>query len=332
MPVHGVKLLARRVACLLGVGALVAVGLAACRTAGKVTTATADPQGCAECHTEIHTEWAGSRHARAWTSLRFKKQTADYTLKACLGCHAPGSLFETQGRPKLRDQRRPHGVDCQACHLHQGTLVGPHGPGDRMIEAHPTRKKAVLYRSSELCGRCHEKAYAEVQAYSRNETKIVQTCQECHMPPVWRTITQAKGVGAPVAGRKVKQRRHTFRLSAMPAPGRAVKLTLETRRTPKGVKVEVSLLNRIYHRIPTGKSGLAVIRLLVTGWDAGGKPAGRFVERFKAADDTALVPKVKKVVSGSLPANAVRLELRLERETPEGKGGLLLHERKAELK
>ena len=66
-----------------------------------------------------------------------------------------------------------------------GWAVKPTG----MLAPHPVSVDEDRYRNSQFCGRCHEgtfKEWSDVRAENKHN------CQECHMPPVKRRITQSK--------------------------------------------------------------------------------------------------------------------------------------------
>lgn len=307
--------------------AVVCLSLFACRTTGPVTEASADPAGCAECHLEVYREWQASTHAKAWVSTEFKKATDDYAKAECLGCHAPESLFASKaGPPAVRTERREHGVDCHSCHVDQGVLVGPHGAQrGALLQAHPIRKEGLRYRTSALCARCHQVTAAEVARFSEGTLGIDPTCQECHMSRVTRKLS---GDAASFGDDAVRQRRHEFTLSGLRDSERPIVDVSAVRTREAGqVAVEVTIVNRILHLIPTAESvddhGTAALTLIAQGAD--GAEVGRDEHHFKKSDQTQLVPNEPRVVTATFPAEARKLVLRLERDPGVGRSGLLLH-------
>ena len=284
------------------------------RSEGPVSPRPAD---CAGCHVEAAAEWERSAHARAWSSPHFAALTEGRTVEACLPCHAPAALHETGGEPVLRAANRAAGVDCQVCHLDHGALVGP-VRGGALLEPHPVRVDRELYRSPELCGRCHAGTLAEYRAHASPGER---TCQECHMPAVTRTVTQATGSASALLvafEERVPQRRHLFDLRAVSWVGEAVASQVRAVRGEDGVAIELTLTNRLPHLVPTGDFGSRRALLRLVGRDAAGQETARLERRFQKELGQALVPGVASVTSGNFPVATRRLEVELVRIGREG--------------
>lgn len=281
------------------------------------------PADCAGCHVEVAAEWERSAHARAWTSPAFERATDGRAVATCLPCHAPAALHETGGVPVLRQAERGAGVDCQACHLDHGALVGP-VEGGALLEPHPVRVERELYRSPELCGRCHEGTLAEYRAHAAPGAR---TCQECHMPAVTRTVTQATGTTSAVLVAledRVPQRRHLFQLSAVTWEGEAVASEVRAERGPDGVAVEVRIENRLPHLVPTGDFGSRHALLRLVGRDAAGAETARIERPFRKELGQALVPGVVSSTSATFPLSTGKLELSFLRVGRDGSSLALL--------
>ena len=123
---------------------------------------------CGECHIDIYNEWAESSHSKSYISEEFRVATNNYEFKFCIRCHVPETIFTSlevdsdktvisltkskNGEIAPRDYNLNDGVDCHGCHLTVDcTLAGPHSG----ISPHPIEKKEELFKSSELCGKCH---------------------------------------------------------------------------------------------------------------------------------------------------------------------------------
>jgi NAD-dependent SIR2 family protein deacetylase len=285
---------------------------------------TPNPQECAACHVEITREWRRSAHASAWMSEEFAQTTHDYEVSECLGCHAPASIYENEGAPSARLERREQGVDCQACHLVEGALVGPIAETGALFEAHPVRIDKALFKSAELCGRCHEGTYAEWKRYGEEDAKA---CQECHMPAVRRTITQKGDVMAgvfPGLENVVDQRRHQFDLTVVSELEGAVELAISLHRRDAGVVAEVLVTNRLPHLLPTGDFGFRLARLSVVAFDAQGGEVARHEEKLLKEIGTSLVPGEERKIGATFDAEAVRVEVLLERLDAKSEGPLLI--------
>jgi hypothetical protein len=265
--------------CSAALGALLT--LAACRPSlpfaermffsREATSALPAAADCERCHQEVVREWRGSAHARAWASEAFQAATHAGRAEPCTGCHAPAPLAAT-GPPRLRAARHEEGVTCVTCHLSTAPGAAPltmRGPASRSlpVEVHPVIAEDPLYRSSELCGGCHEATLAEWKAAPPPSGSERETCQGCHMPSVHRTV-ESVNADVPysplfVAMEKTQPlRRHRF---AVPDDvEEEIALALERRADALVVRVE----NRLPHALPTGSFGRREVKLFVS-WPGG---------------------------------------------------------------
>jgi hypothetical protein len=226
---------------------------------------------CERCHQAVVVEWQESAHARAFTSEAFQRATHGERAEACTSCHAPAPL-PASGRPTLRSARREEGVTCITCHLATGPGIAPltmRGPASRSlpVEVHPVIAEDPSYRSSELCGGCHEATFSEWERAPTLPGDEKETCQGCHMPAVYRTV-ESVNPDVPYSPLFValeeaqKLRRHRFAV-----PGDAeddIALSIEREATLLRVRVE----NRLPHALPTGSFGRREVTLLVD-WPGG---------------------------------------------------------------
>lgn len=269
---------------------------------------------CGSCHVAVYEEFARSRHAEAWTRPAFVEATAGRSVVRCLGCHAPKSVYEP-GPPKLRAARREEGVTCVSCHFDGEALTGP-APRSSLLDPHPVVVENPLYRDAALCGRCHEGTYREwLEAPGSDEGK--KTCQECHMQPVRRTLTQPTGwLSGLLVGfeKEFDGRRHTFDVSAVAELEDAFLFT--ARRQAAGVVV--ALESRIPHRVPTGDFGFRRVRVTFTFRDASGRTvARREASLFKELGDDIAPGGHATWRFGPFPS-ASRLEIVLSSERRDG--------------
>jgi hypothetical protein len=259
-------------------------------SAGQALPAAED---CERCHQEVYLEWRGSAHARAWRSEAFRAATHDARVDACTGCHAPAPL--AAGRPPaLRAERRQEGVTCTTCHLSSDPKAAPltmRGPASRSlpVEVHPVIAEDPLYRSSELCGGCHEATFAEWQAAAGARAEAPETCQGCHMPSVHRTVesvNEAVPYSPLLVALEAEQelRRHLF---AVP-DGAEEDVVLSLERTATALAVRVD--NRLPHALPTGSFGRRELRLFAT-W-----PGGESAHAFAARPGGALAAGAARAV------------------------------------
>lgn len=316
---------------VIGVGVVAgALGILAqapgCSLYSELTRAdrasTPAPNDCAACHVEQHAEWQASAHARAFTAPAFVEATDGHAFGDCIGCHAPGSLYDVdEGPPAARLDRLADGVDCQACHLDHGELVGP-VHGGALVEPHPVRVERELYTRSELCGRCHEGTLAE---WRRHAGPAERTCQGCHMTEVTRTVTQATDLTSRVLVAfedVVPQRRHTFDVTSVDLTDAFVLDLSITRGDDGGVAAVCSVTSRVPHLVPTGDFGFREAELVLDGRDADGASTGRVGRALYKELGTALAPGEPLVLTGALPVGTVRVEAVLSRV---GRGGERRH-------
>ncbi len=232
---------------------------------------------CAECHVEIAREFRASRHATAWSDPAFVAATSGRAFSDCLGCHAPLSVY-TAGEPALRNLHRDDGVTCVSCHFDGEVLAGP-APRSALMKPHPIAEERPLYRSSELCAKCHEGTFAE---WSAAPAEGRRTCQDCHMRPVSRTLTQATGAFSKVlvsfedsfAGRA-----HSFDVAAIGPIEDAFDVALaRVERGDTSLALTVALTSKVPHLVPTGDFGFRRVRVALAafGSEATAIASGRF--------------------------------------------------------
>lgn len=108
-------------------------------------------RSCGGCHADAHSDWAASRHGRAWTNAIFQREYKDRPLEWCVHCHAPlrEQLEEVRrGGGQLADE----GVTCAACHIRGGRMLArAHSPGS----PHDTEVRAD-FGGPAFCAGCHQ--------------------------------------------------------------------------------------------------------------------------------------------------------------------------------
>jgi predicted CxxxxCH...CXXCH cytochrome family protein len=138
---------------------------------------------CGNCHIGQHSEWKGTRHARAWTDL----QASGHSQSSCEECHSVGAngnlvTDEQVAWAATRDERYQD-VQCESCH----------GPGlEHVTNPDATQPLASLLVGPTMtsgCGECHSGShnpFVEEWAESRHGFRArtsPQTnpeCVECH--------------------------------------------------------------------------------------------------------------------------------------------------------
>jgi hypothetical protein len=227
----------------------------------------------------VFREWESSRHASAWESPAFQKASAAGRAAECTGCHAAAPV--DPGRPvAARELHVAEGVTCTSCHLSPRPDAPPlamRGPVSRTspIEIHPIIERDPLYRSSELCGTCHETALLEWRAAPDPPGGGAKpTCQGCHMPQVRRKMESVHDQHAYSAlfvalGDEAELRRHTFAI-----PDVVDEIALYVAREAGTNALEVHVSNRLPHALPTGSFGRREVRLAAR-WPGGSAGASR---------------------------------------------------------
>jgi hypothetical protein len=144
---------------------------------------------CFKCHPLESAEWAGSPHAKSYSSSKFQEEWASLgSPESCVSCHVTGFDEDTEGFALPE-------ITCEECH----------GPGDSMI-----RDTTV-----ELCGKCHSGPYPTYEEWSdsgpshgkaecllchnQHTTKLTfetstGTCGQCHDSHVNQVEDTAHGV------------------------------------------------------------------------------------------------------------------------------------------
>ena len=120
----------------------------------------AGAEACAQCHSNIHTEWITTRHAQAFSAPIFQRdwsQTGNDVT--CLECHTTGYDPESGAYAE-------EGITCEACH-------GPFQTG------HPDSPMPIT-PDAELCSTCHKTTTDEWRSSTHSQAGI--QCQDCHNP------------------------------------------------------------------------------------------------------------------------------------------------------
>jgi hypothetical protein len=205
-------------------------------------------RACGTCHEAEHAQWAGSRHALAFTNELFRASFGRSRQAWCVHCHAP---LPQQQRPALAPREDEdlalleEGVTCAACHLRGGEVLSAREPSAQARNAHPVRHEPRL-ATSEACTGCHQFNVPIPGAPLTRDSGVPmqdtgaewassraaaegRTCQSCHMRQAGHRFP-----GAHTPGYVAKALSVTFQVE----PGRA--LTAELRSRGVG------------HRVPTG--------------------------------------------------------------------------------
>jgi len=223
---------------------------------------------CGQCHVDIYEEWHSSKHAAAFANRSFRELTLDYQVETCLPCHIPETVA-TEGKGiRARHYYRDEGVTCIACHLIDGEHHGPFFSSG-MTTPHATQADPDFYFEADLCGTCHQGTFESWSAV-RGRDPAVRTCQQCHMAPVRRKLTQATDLvsGVFVALHdEFDLRRHTFDARIVPEVD-AVGFAIES-SSGSGDRGSVRVTNLLPHPIPTGDYGFrkAILTVTFTGQD-----------------------------------------------------------------
>jgi len=199
---------------------------------------------------------------------------------ACRTCHAP-TLIHVNGKiqpPGLREKNREDGVTCADCHLDDYGSI--HGKYD-LSAPHPTiqDERFTRARSAELCTACHQADrmapnQQTVAEWKRDfATHDPRTCQDCHMPPVTRLLSEIFSDRPP---RQIGK--HLFAGGhSQPMLRQAAALMVQVDDSnPRSLKLIIANTGA-GHSIPTGHGPRAIITKLILR-DANGQvvPLPRF--------------------------------------------------------
>lgn len=226
--------------------------------------ASLDPAECATCHAEIAAEWQGSAHARAFVDGVFLAEYLPAQERFCRQCHAP--LVQDPSAPEAA-ALLARGVDCAACHVRDGHVLGARGTGDA---DHAARRDARL-RTSAFCGPCHQfdfpapadgvprryrpgRPLQDTLAEWRQSAYRDVPCQDCHMPQVASAAPAPPRADDPRAAAPTRHRSHAFSTLDSPALlARAVKVRATARRGGQSLDVTLELApGALGHAFPTG--------------------------------------------------------------------------------
>jgi len=202
---------------------------------------------CGGCHEAEYRQWAGSRHASAFTNTLFTASFERQPRAWCVNCHAP--LPEQRGPALGRGARKEdpllaEGVNCAACHVRGGEVLTAREPDLAALSAHPMRREPKL-ATSEFCGGCHEfnVPVRDAHPFRYSDTPMQETLSE------WAS-SSAAARGVTCQGCHMPEGRHTF--PGAHAPGLvAGALSVSFSREEGRLVAEVRSRD-VGHRVPTG--------------------------------------------------------------------------------
>ena len=230
-------------------------------------------QVCGTCHQDIYAMWKDSKHARAFENPLFAaayrevRREGGSAKELCLRCHAP--IAGITGDLNAQQAITREGVGCDFCHSVTGVAIRDTGSpfevevgatkrGARVGAISPAHavQPSILFKSSRLCGGCHEfrndEGLAVISTFSEwrasSYPSELRSCQDCHFVPVsGRISVQRPGApGATIPDHRLQRNQEQIR--------EAVKLDL-VRTTRNAGRVEVVLAVRNIgsgHAVPTG--------------------------------------------------------------------------------
>ncbi len=277
----------------------------------------AHAKDCGKCHVAVYDEWSKSDHAKAFVNPHFRDATSDYSFENCMGCHAPEAGV-TDKTPTARMAGRQDGVTCVSCHLKGEKLAGPINPTG-MIKPHPIEVDEMFYRSSDICGGCHEGTMREWNSVKADK----KTCQQCHMQPVMRHVTQATGGFSNIIVAFEKEqmlKRHDFTVSRNFVPRKFITVTAKR----DGSSLKIQIRNNLPHNLPTGDFGFRLIELQAIAVDE--------LDHEIVLGQRELVPELSSAIPphGTLtwnieiPCDIIKASLRFKRRSYEEQDNLLL--------
>ncbi len=276
---------------------------------------TAKAEQCKECHLNEYQEWEKSRHAQAYRSVHFQRQTDNYAVKKCLVCHATAPIYGSK-KLSVRQNNITEGVTCVTCHLTPDQeLAGPLF----ILPAHASKTEDPFYRDSKLCGTCHKEHLKEWEGVQQlNPKKELKTCQQCHMPRAERKLIP-QGIFQYLHWEQ-KVGRHTFNLDVKPFDDQDwVRISSKFMEQKERFIVDLVISHQIPHSLPSGIFGFKAIDLIVALKNPSGKTLEEKIVTFYVEEKRNILPgkRVKKrfVFSASARAEAEYVEFQVNRRT-----------------
>jgi hypothetical protein len=277
----------------------------------------AHAKDCGKCHVAVYDEWSKSDHANAFVNPHFRKATGDYAFENCMGCHAPSPGLIDKA-PTARTAGREDGVTCVSCHLKGGKLAGPITPTG-VIKPHPIEVDEKFYRSSIICGGCHEGTMQEW-----NSVKVdKKPCQQCHMQPVKREVTQATGgiSNIIVAFEKEQMlRQHDFTVSRNCVPGEIITVTAKR----EGPSLTIQITNNLPHNLPTGDFGFRVLEIQAIAVDKLNHETVLAKQELMPELSSAILPHSTLTWNIEIPHDSAKASIRLKRRSYQEQDNIVL--------
>ncbi|HBS06271.1 MAG TPA: hypothetical protein DEA96_14985 [Leptospiraceae bacterium] len=121
---------------------------------------------CQGCHAGNHSSWQSSAHGRSFTNPIFQHAFKRDKKAWCLNCHAP--LWDPESMDASKIASNPdlkelyaEGINCAACHIRDGTIVGPTDYSGRENDLfHPVTYDPGLAKET-FCAGCHQFNFVE---------------------------------------------------------------------------------------------------------------------------------------------------------------------------
>lgn len=228
-------------------------------------------KSCGECHVAVYEEWQQTMHAQAWIDPYFQVDWAyDKKKQNCLNCHTPlenqqpdlvlgfedGDYWSpiTEENPQFDPELRREGVTCVACHIRDGTVIGPYGSVDA---PHPVAQDPSMISGMGVCRRCH--ATPQANEWGTTSMSLCGTVEEiglggnepdcigCHMAEVTRSLAP----GYP----ERQGRLHLWQGGHTPSTVRkALRVDVEPRKANSSTRGYLLKLTNVgaHHHLPTG--------------------------------------------------------------------------------
>lgn len=150
-----------------------------------------------------------------------------------------------------------------------------------------------------------------------------KTCQQCHMQPVMREVTQATGgMSNVIVAFEKKQllRRHDFTVSRNFVPGKFITVTAKR----DGLALTIQITNNLPHNLPTGDFGFRVLELQVIAVDELNNEIVLGQRELVPELSSAIRPHDTLTWKIEVPRDIVKASLRLKRRSYEEQDNILL--------
>lgn len=169
---------------------------------------------CAECHTDVHPQWAQSAHAKAFVEPFYQRNVNDLIAQKniaftrhCESCHNPAALFSGALTDDPKFKERPfdqEGVSCIVCHSIEsvsGRGIGGYVMGQPALIEEKDGTKLLDVTDEDI----QNDIEGHKRAMMRDLLKKPEFCAACHKSQVPKELNDYKFIRAFMVGDEYQQ-------------------------------------------------------------------------------------------------------------------------------